>query len=83
VFGFSARRMLLTQMFSFIATKSREGAWPGSQPKLASGNIPYRGHHEGWLGGNRNLSFLFPVSADPPFSASLHFSRSSVILGNL
>jgi len=40
-----------------------EGAEQGSQPKLASGNIPYHGCHAQfmngcWLGG-RNLPFLF------------------------
>jgi len=43
--------------------RSWEGAQPGSQPKLANGNVPYHGHHAqftngGWLGG-RSLAFLF------------------------
>jgi len=42
--------------------RSWEGAQPGSQPKLASGKIPYHGHHAqvvngGWL-GDRNPPFL-------------------------
>jgi len=46
--------------------RSWEGAEPGSQPKLASGNIPYHGCHAqfmsgGWLGGKYS-SFLFSVN---------------------
>ena len=44
------------------ACRSWEGAQPGSQPKLASGNIPYHRHHiqfinVDWCKG-RTLSFL-------------------------
>jgi len=46
--------------------RSWEGAEPGSQPKLASRNISYHGHHArfmngGWIGGRK--SFFF----SPPF----------------
>ena len=31
--------------------RSRQGAQPGSQPNLASGNVPHHGHHAQHLGG--------------------------------
>ena len=49
--------------------QSWEGAEPGSQPKLARGNIPCHGHHAqftsgGWLGGRNSVFFhefvIFP-----------------------
>ena len=43
--------------------RSWEGAEPGSQPKLANGNIPYHGYHaqftNGHWPGGTNLPFLF------------------------
>jgi len=48
--------------------RSWEGAQPGSQPKLASGNIPYCRHHAqytngGWLGvRNWSMSWTFFMS---------------------
>jgi len=56
--------------FSYSANKqvyrSWEGAQPGSQPKVANGNILYHRHHAqfmngGWHGG-RNPLFLFSFS---------------------
>jgi len=43
-------------------SRSWEGAQPGSQPKLANGNIPYHGHHAqfingSWLRGRKLFSF--------------------------
>jgi len=54
--------------FSYSANeqvcRSWEGVQPGSQPKLASGKIPYHRQHAqvmngGWP-GSRNLSSSFP-----------------------
>jgi len=63
--------------------RSWEGAEPGSQPKLARGNIPYHRCHAqfmngGWPGGrNPFICFLFSL-----FSMSLKFSRSSAFFGS-
>ena len=35
--------------------RSWEGAQPGSQPKLASGNTPYHRHCAQFINGGRNL----------------------------
>ena len=53
--------------FSYFADeqgcRSWEGAQPGREPKLASGNIPCHGHHAqfrngGWLGGREFSALL-------------------------
>jgi len=59
--------------------RSWEGAQPGSQPKLASGNIPYNGHHarftnRSWLGGRNSLLEKF----NSPFSMSSNFFRKKM-----
>ena len=61
--------------------RSWEGAQPGSQPKLASGNIPNHSHHAqfmngGWLGGSRLLAFQFSASVNPAFSGNSAFFRN-------
>jgi len=71
--------------------RSWEGARPGSQPKLARGNIPYHGRYAqfingGWLEGRNSLfSRRFQLFSAIPFffcefkiSMSLNFSGSSV-----
>jgi len=80
--------MLMTLIFSVVAVKSRtsgfpysanervcrswEWAEPGSEPKLASGNLPYHGRHAlftngGWPGGRKLSGFLVSVSSNPLF----------------
>jgi len=60
--------------------RSWEGAQPGSQPKLASGNIPYDECHaqfmnEGWPGGRKISAILFFMSANPLLSRSSKLFR--------
>jgi len=51
--------------------RSWEGAQPGSQPKLANGNIPYYKCHAQFInggcggGGRRHFALLIFVSLDP------------------
>jgi len=85
--------MLITLLFfsslSYSAheqvCRSWEGAQPASQPKLASGNIPYHRRHaqfinEGWPDGRNALFFLFFMN--PFFARSLNFSGSLVLFGS-
>jgi len=77
--------------FSYSANeqvcRSWEAAQPASQPKLASGIIPYHRRHApfingGWLGG-QEFALLFSVSSNPLWSSSLNFSRHLVFFGSL
>jgi len=52
--------------------RSWEGAQPGSQPKLASGNIPYHGHHAQFIKGvGWGTGILFFNSLSEEFEYSL------------
>jgi len=62
MFSVVAMKSRTSSSFAYSANeqvcRSCEGAQPGSQPKLASGNIPCRGHHArfsngGWLGEHK------------------------------
>jgi len=65
--------------------RSWEGTEPGSQPKLARGNIPYHRHHAqftngGWPQG-QEFFFLVSLSLNLLFHGSLKFYGSSVFFG--
>ena len=67
------------------ACRSCEGAQPGSQPRLAEGNVLYHGcqaqfMNGGWPGG-RNPLFLWVSTI--LFSRSLNFSMSLVIFSGV
>jgi len=56
--------------------RSWEGAQPDSQPRLASGNIPYHGRHAqfmngGWPGGRKRLAFQFSGSFETSLGQEL------------
>jgi len=60
------------------AWRSWEGAQPGSQHRLPSGNIPYHRQHAqfmngGWLGGRKLSALLVSLSPNPLLSGSLNF----------
>jgi len=60
--------------------RSWEGAQPGREPKVASGNIPYHGHfaqlrNGRWPGGQGVFfALLVSMSLNPLLSGSMNFS---------
>ena len=66
------------------AYRSWEGAQPGSQPRLAEGDVPHQGCHDQfisgvWLGvGQESFPFSFSVSLNPLWCRSLNLSGSLV-----
>jgi len=67
--------------------RSWEGAQPGSQPNIATGNIPYHRHHVQFMNGvwlegrNPFLVLLFSRSSNLLFSQSSVFFMKSVSSG--
>ena len=62
--------------------RSWEGAQPGSQPKLASGNISYHGHHAqfingSWPGGQESPLFLRVQTLPRVWSFSVSLASSA------
>ena len=86
MFSVAAKKSRTFHSFSYPANeqvcRSWEGAQPGSQPKLASGNIPYCRDHAQFMNGvwseGRKLSARLLSG-----SSNLLVSRSSSFFWNL
>jgi len=63
--------------------RSWEGAQPGSEPKLADGNIPYHRHHAQFINGGwpRGRNILFSMNSNPLLSGTSNFSSAVFFLG--